>query len=224
MKCLLCNRQFSYRLTLKDIFWIAPLNLPTICTRCRRKFNRITAIHCPGCCRQQKNRQLCTDCQCWQEKYGWYLKHHALFSYNAAMKEYMRRYKFMGDYRLRLVFERDFQETILSFPTAPIIPIPVTEETMKVRGFNQVLGLTEKIPTIAALKHCSTSKIAQSRKNRQKRLHTPQPFILDSSLLKGARRVILVDDIYTTGRTLYHAAILLNRAGVKEIISISLAR
>ena len=39
------------------------------------------------------------------------------------------------------------------------------------------------------------------------------------------QRVLLVDDVYTTGNTLlYHAATLLYQLGAKEVKSLSLAR
>ncbi|MFG7387667.1 ComF family protein [Lactococcus lactis] len=42
--------------------------------------------------------------------------------------------------------------------------------------------------------------------------------------LKVPTKVILIDDIYTTGTTLYHASQILKEAGVHEIRSFSLCR
>ena len=46
----------------------------------------------------------------------------------------------------------------------------------------------------------------QSEKNRQERLLTTQPFLLLEGHKKYLQQeIILFDDVYTTGRTLYHA-------------------
>lgn len=63
----------------------------------------------------------------------------------------------------------------------------------------------------------------QSAKDRQERLATPQPFVLEESGPFVGQRIVLIDDIYTTWRTLYHAAELLSNKGCQEIISVTLA-
>ncbi len=55
------------------------------------------------------------------------------------------------------------------------------------------------------------------------RLESPNPFRLKKGL-KVPTKVILIDDIYTTGTTLYHASQILKEAGVHEIRSFSLCR
>lgn len=95
---------------------------------------------------------------------------------------------------------------------------------MHTRGFNQVKGLLGGCTITEVLVHQHKDKLAQSHKSRTERLATPQPFLLKNAARVLNERVILVDDIYTTGRTLYHAAVLLKEAGASEVLSISLAR
>ncbi|WP_261313292.1 ComF family protein [Limosilactobacillus panis] len=167
---------------------------------------------------------LCTECEAWQEKYGWHLHHRALYQYNDAMKAFMRQYKFNGDYVMRRVFHDEFVRTIKEIKAERVVPIPVTPTTMKTRGFNQVSGLITGIVVTECLQTRQQSKQAQSRKNRQERLATKQPFHLVDDRQLINQKVLLVDDVYTTGRTLYHAATLIHKAGAREVISISLAR
>lgn len=136
----------------------------------------------------------------------------------------MHRYKFNGDYRLRLVFQRQFSRAVQQAGTALIIPIPITAETWQTRGFNQVIGLLREVQYQPLLELKVSTKTAQSSKTRTERLATPQPFTLKHPELVTNQRVLLVDDVYTTGRTLYHAAALCQQAGCTWIGSVSLAR
>ena len=181
---------------------------------------------CAGCGKENinKNGFLCADCQTWEKLYGWHLHHRGLYRYNEAMKEYMQRYKFNGDYRLCVVFQRELSKVVNEQKADLIVPIPVTSTTMQTRGFNQVIGLLREVPYQSILRTRASSKVAQSSKTKEERLTTKQPFILKSPEEVINKRILLVDDVYTTGRTLYHAANLFKQAGCNKIGSVSLAR
>lgn len=223
-KCLLCNRRLSKKLTISEILFPGPIKQPVICNSCFQKFSRYSRENiCQGCGREGE-KQLCIDCQKWQQQYGWYLNHYPIFHYNEAMKNFMQQYKFQGQYHLRVIFSEILQNVISGMEYDLLIPIPVTEHTMKTRGFNQVTGLLEGLSYTEALTHREKRKVAQSKKDRQSRLKTKQPFILNKSVDLRGKRILIVDDIYTTGRTLYHAAALCYQNGCKRVQSLSLAR
>ena len=70
---------------------------------------------CAGCGKENinKNGFLCADCQTWEKALWLATCHHrGLYRYNEAMKEYMQRYKFNGDYRLRVVFQRELSKVV----------------------------------------------------------------------------------------------------------------
>ena len=226
MECLLCNKGISFQLTLKDIFSFREIITPVVCTKCEESFVRWDDHGCAGCGKENVNKNgfLCADCQTWKKLYGWYLHHRGLYRYNEAMKEYMQRYKFNGDYRLCVVFQRELSKVVNEQKADLIVPIPVTSTTMQTRGFNQVIGLLREVPYQSILRTKISSKVAQSSKTKEERLATKQPFILDAPEKVINKKVLLVDDVYTTGRTLYHAANLFKQAGCKEIGSVSLAR
>lgn len=136
----------------------------------------------------------------------------------------MHRYKFMGDYRLHAVFSTDLVAAIGSVVADLVVPIPVTAQTMASRGFNQVVAMVGEVAMNHCLKAKKVVKVAQSSKSRQERLLSKQPFILTEPGAVSGKRVLLIDDVYTTGRTLYHAAELMYSAGAVSVTSISLAR
>ena len=65
--------------------------------------------------------------------------------------------------------------------------------------------------------------IAQSSKNREERLNSQQCFTLVKDVCLPDE-ILLIDDVYTTGKTLQLARELLLEAGVKEVLTFSLAR
>lgn len=138
------------------------------------------------------------------------------------MKDFMAQYKFQGDYRLHRVFQDEFTQTVQKLKPTLVVPIPATEHTMLTRGFNQATELYAGELT-NLLAHAHHDKTPQSAKDRQERLATPQPFVLEESSPLVGQRIVLIDDIYTTGRTLYHAAELLRNQGCQEIVSVTLA-
>lgn len=222
MNCLLCNRPLRWQMSIKQLLSFGPLVPPVICQHCAADFHRYQSPFCPGCGRTNQSG-LCAECQQWKRQYGWLVHNRCLFHYDDAMKEYMHRYKFMGDYRLRAVFHKAMWQWIDQQRFDYLIQIPVTQETMAIRGFNQTTGLIDKCDEHLLLTKLVTKKTPQSAKTREERLQTPQPFVLQKTAQFQQQRALLVDDIYTTGRTLYHAAVLFRSAGTLEIHSLTLS-
>lgn len=228
-KCLLCGNFLEYELNLAWIFSFNRLVEQFICSECRSCFEKIQGNICLGCGRPTVQK-ICLDCQKWQKKGRNLLQNKALYRYqNQRLKEYFERYKFMGDYRLRKVFQKEFEQFILqTYPPKNwvYIPIPIDEYTQnKTRLFNQVIGLVEDLPLVNAIKmYNDPDRVKQSHKDRKERLKSKQYFKLVSSCELTNKNLVLIDDIYTTGATLYHAQkILLSRKPAK-IRSITLAR
>ncbi|BDZ30085.1 ComF family protein [Lactiplantibacillus brownii] len=223
-KCLLCQRTTEPKLTLPWLLSWQPLVAPVVCATCWQTFTPIVSSQaCIGCGRSQTQRSLCHDCQRWPQK-AFY--NQALFTYNDAMQAYFEQYKFKGDYRLRLVFQQVLRTKLAQMQPDLSIAIPVTPMTMVTRGFNQVTGWLAAGENPTWLQTQESDKvIPQSRKTRQERLLTAQPFKLTTTAppLTG-KTVVIIDDVYTTGRTLRHAADLILENGAKSVIGLTLAR
>ena len=194
-----------------------------LCPTCELTF-RVITVGCLGCGRQQTNNQLCHDCYRWQQKGKKLLNHTALYQYNDAMRQFMQQYKFNGDYDLRVIFNCVLSQKINILNADIIVPIPVSDHTMVTRGFNQTTGLIEGIQYEQLLKVSAGQKAHQSQFNRKIRMMRKQPFMLIEQVSLEGKEILLVDDVYTTGNTLYHAADLLYECGAKNVKSISLSR
>ncbi|MFD1419603.1 ComF family protein [Lactiplantibacillus songbeiensis] len=221
MTCLLCQRPLTTKLTLPWLLSWQPVAQPVVCTACWQQFQPIIlATACPQCGRAQPHWQVCRDCQRWAAQPDF--QNVALFTYNEAMQAYFQHYKFQGDYRLRAVFQTIVQQRLQQLTADQVVTIPVTTATMATRGFNQVTGWLDTGINDGVLTVAKT--VAQSQKDRQARLATKQPFGLAPGVDLSGQRIVLVDDVYTTGRTMRHAANLMLENGANSVTGLTLAR
>ena len=218
--CLLCESLLDEKLTFCDLLTLKKPKAKA-CDACFEKFQRISAQHCPKCYRDRID-EICIDCDVWTKK-GKEVCHKSCFVYNEAMKNFFSQYKFQGDYALYSVFTEVLQKELKGYSDYTLVPIPVSAKKYQTRGFNQVTALLEgaKLPFKEVLEKHDT--IAQSSKTREERLQSQQCFKVKDNV-QVPTKVLLIDDIYTTGSTLQLAKEILVEAGVKEIVTFSLAR
>lgn len=219
-ECLRCQQVVKKKAKFTDILLFAK-DRPSLCQHCLSSFEPISEEHCQHCWKEGVSGS-CSDCQEW-EKEGHKVSHQALFTYNSAMKDFFSAYKFQGDYLLRYAFADQLRKVLRPYKTYTIVAIPVSQEKFHIRGFNQVEAFLNaaNIKFERVLEKRDTE--AQSSKTRADRLKTPQVF----SIKEGKtlpEKILLVDDIYTTGKTLQLAKEILLQAGVKEVLTFSLSR
>lgn len=231
MKCVLCEQLAAFSFTFTFLFSFQSFPESIICKECSDKLEPLKeSTTCSGCCRKQAEATFCEDCKKWQRMYPEYLfQHIALYRYNDEMKQWLERYKFKGDVRLGRAFTEELKATLHPFLREKwlVSPIPVQQKRLNERGFNQV----EEILKYAAIPYelllfNMTSGQKQSEKDRKSRMTSPQPFQLidNKKLAIQNKRIVLVDDVYTTGRTLFHAAEVLLENGAAKVQTISIAR
>lgn len=222
MECLLCQQKIRKEKSLKQLFELKEQY--DICYDCHLKFETIGDKHCKWCYKIGIEG-LCRDCQKWQES-GYTVDHKALYTYNRAMKKFFSSYKFSGDYMLRYCFQRDIQSALKIYKDFVVIPVPISRKNFSQRKFNQVEGLLEAahINFQSLLRADENKKIEdQSRKTKVQRLETKQFFSITKDQ-KLPPKVVIVDDVYTTGKTLMLAKEILYENGVEKVKTFSLAR
>lgn len=229
--CLWCGLERKPVIRLTDIIHFLPIKKEPLCEKCKAECVLLQSVNtCKGCGRKWEEETLCGDCIRWSQLYPDYRFHNeALYEYNAFMKEWMEKYKFQGDYRMRELFAEPLKNKIEQSTQKDclIVPIPISQTSMSVRGFNQVKGLLDaaQISYSEVLTHIGTGA-KQSSKDRKQRMTSPQPFAFAENQKHRVEKqsVLLIDDVYTTGRTVFHAADCLFANGAKEVSSITVAR
>ena len=219
---MLCDEELSNQESLRNLILMTKENI-TMCDNCKNKFEPVSEASCKTCCKKSTETS-CEDCQEWERK-GKNVNHKALYYYNEEMKEYFRKYKFQGDQLLACLFAEEVKVALKKYKGYTIVPIPLSDERNEKRGFNQVTAILEaaRIPYQDLLKKKNTK--AQSQKNKKERLKTEQAFERKELENKSwPEKIMIMDDIYTTGATIERAKEMLHVNEVKEIRSFSLAR
>ncbi len=110
-----------------------------------------------------------------------------------------------------------------------IIPIPLHKRRIRQRGFNQALEIarpiakTLNIPLGTQLIQRIKYTQAQSLLNaKERRKNLRNSFAITESI--SAQHIVLLDDVVTTGATVYELASLLKKQGVKTVGIWSVAR
>jgi competence protein ComFC len=212
-----------------DLF--VPEQKEVVCNECLTKLEIMEGKRCKICMRSflildshYQKGELCFDCYRWEEDpsyKGIFKQNYSLYSYNGFLKELIAKFKYRGDYVLAKIFASEIEKKIKEMKPNYIIPIPLSEERIYERGFNQAeaLILEAGLQSTNILTRIHSEK--QSKKSRTDRIHLPQVFHTTTQV---AGKIMIVDDIYTTGSTLRQAAQVLKNVGADEIFSITIAR
>lgn len=235
MDCLWCGQFFQPSFRWNTIFGIQ--EQPAICEKCRNSLIIISGEICRVCGRMLEmtdpayvNNEICVDCLRWEEISIWkdsIFLNRSLYAYNEAMKDFFTLFKFRGDVAAAEGIREEWQMFWRQQDKHDlIVPIPLSEERLYERGFNQSLILAEMLSSDVAdvlLRPFHLEK--QSKKTRKERLHSKQNvFTIKKGVDVQGKTILLIDDIYTTGTTVRNAAMLLYEHGAHRVQSLTVAR
>ncbi|WP_246001334.1 phosphoribosyltransferase family protein [Companilactobacillus musae] len=124
------------------------------------------------------------------------------------------------------LFYQDIKSWALTNQFDVVTYIPASPSHLQARGFDPVYELYSDIFDLVPLLIKSDADKPQAQKNRWERLQTPQTFsaIPELTEIQKDKRILILDDIYTTGRTLMYAHDIFLRAGFQNISTFSLSR
>ncbi len=159
---------------------------------------------------------------------------HHIFRYEGCIKNIISEFKygkkrFYGKKMAKMVAAYLKQNRVGDFDF--IIPVPLhwTKEFM--RGFNQsaivsvYLGrLLYKKTLLNVLLKARSTKSQTLIEGKERKLNVKNSFKVKNSHLIKKRKILLLDDVYTTGATAYEAKKQLLSAGAQKVIILTVAK
>lgn len=200
-----------------------------ICQKCFRKLIPIGEPKCKKCGRPVlEEKELCRDCETGKRYFD---EGRGIYPYTQTMKKSVLLYKYDGRREYSRFFAAAMSEygkkELLRWKPDLIIPIPLHEKKRKQRGFNQAALLGEQLGRYTGLyvsdrvlkkKLQTKSQKKLDAKGRKKNLK--HAFAVEEDVT--GLRILLVDDVFTTGSTMDAAASSLKKAGASEVFFLTL--
>jgi ComF family protein len=200
---------------------IRPLRGPS-CPRCHRPFASPAAtIHSPT--------HECQDCRTRAPHYSqvW-----APYAYCSPLQDAIALFKYQGKVALAdALGALLIQARPNPLDADTLMPIPLHPNRLRQREFNQALLLADRLGPVLDLPVSyrnlirtvdTDPQITLSRSARLQNLR--KAFALRSPEEVVGKRILLVDDVFTTGTTASECARVLLKAGAKDVAVLALAR
>ncbi len=218
-----------------------------VCSSCQKQLIRIPSrIGCPRCRKAplqkptlsgvscwmpatppERSLPLCHDCRGWLQgvRGDDLLWNHSFFQYNAFCQSLVARFKYRGDVAVAGVVNVLLRDVVRGWKPDVLVPIPVSKERGQERGFNQAKALIEEAGLLATDALWRLHRAKQAKGQLAERFELEGVFQLQNDVDVTGKRVLLVDDVYTTGATVHEAAHVLKQSGqAKEVASVTMAR
>lgn len=162
-------------------------------------------------------------------------RHLYIFKYEGIIRKILLNYKFKDNAFLYktianfLLKNDNIFEKLKKYDT--IIPVPISKKRKNERGYNQTYLITKEIAKNTELE-CATNClfktkniIEQSKLNKEERKNNIQGVYELKNINKlYKKRIIIFDDIYTTGSTVNECCKLLKEAEPKRIDVFTIAK
>ena len=199
-----------------------------ICDGCARDLP-VNAHPCPTCAQPLPADGLCPACQ--QDSPAldavW-----VPFAYAWPLSQMLLRFKNGGRASLRRPLAGLLADHLVPEATQGVdrvLPVPLHAQRFAERGFNQAEQLAAVLCRVRGLqldaaraRRVVATASQQGLGRRERRTNLRRAFVVDGDL--SGQRVLLVDDVMTTGTTLNTLAREVRRAGASWVGAVALAR
>ena len=219
--------------TVPNVSKILNIIYPPICGICGKINKNSLCKKCEIELKKQAENRITNNGEEIQDKYFNELMY--IFKYEGQIRQLIIDYKFNEKSYIYKTFvnfllkNKKIFENIKKYDT--IVPVPISKKRYKERGYNQSYLIAKEISKNTKLElqnRCiikSKNVIEQSKLNKEEREKNIKGVyeIIDKENLQN-KRIILVDDIYTTGNTVNECCRILQKAQPKSISVIVIAK
>ena len=215
--CNLCGREiFSGEYFCESCESEMVYNDKTICNHCgRRTFN---------------NEEYCVSCS-GRETY--FEKARSVYVYAGAIKPLITKFKYNSKKYIAKIFAKQLSLLYYKsfFNCDLVLFTPMTSERREERGYNQAEVLAEEFCKLTKLELCNDCLIKSKETQRQATTESAKERhenlkgsfkVENKDKIKG-KKLLLIDDVMTTGATVEIICNELKRAGAKEVYVLTVA-
>jgi competence protein ComFC len=199
------------------------------CDECRSSVVKLDTNVCTICGKPQPYPQVCPECVAQAPYYdatvSWAL-------YRGPLRTAIHRLKYGGDLGLGEYFSRMLIEKLCMVPWLLdlVLPVPMSSSHAAQRGYNQADLLARPVAYNLNLPY-KPGLIKKARENRsqvgltriEREENVKDAFEVTERIYRN-QRVLVIDDIMTTGSTLNSCAKALKEAGAAAVYGLTLAR
>lgn len=211
-RCMFCRTPVEYsRRLCSSCERDAPFTEPSSCLVCGRK-----------------------ECVCKEEE-NFFSVAAAPFFYEMGADTAIQDLKFRGNFlnarKLAWYMARELQQRNLSGRFDVIVPVPLYPRDERKRGFNQSRRLAEWVARYTSspllcdlLFKVSPTKKQHELTSQERRKNLEGAFRTAGRERIIGKRILLIDDVFTTGSTLRECAFVLRKSGAGEVLCLTAAR
>lgn len=211
------------------------LNLiyPQTCGICGKIYQKSLCNKCKIRLRKNLDINIIKEVQEIEDKYFNELMY--IFKYEGEIRKLILDYKFNDKSYIYLTFvnfllkNKKIFENIKKYDK--IIPVPISKKRLKARGYNQSYLISREIAkqtNLELVNNClrkTKNIIEQSKLNKEERKQNIQGvYELKNEKLIKNKKILLIDDIYTTGSTVNECSKILRKGNVAKIGVLTLAK
>ncbi len=228
---LLCDLLYPRRCAICDTVLRIGDEKSGICGECRKKLHYVRNPRCMKCGAPlgADEEEYCLSCA----------GHRHVYDRGLALYEYpfvrlaLYRLKYNGRKEYARFFGRElarrFGPQLKQWGVQALVPVPMYAAKRRRRGFNQAEALAEVMGAAMGLPvekklliRVRNTRPMKLLGEKERQINIKNAFLCTQDVVK-LDRVVLVDDIYTTGATIDAAAAELKNAGVKNVFFVTLA-
>lgn len=202
-----------------------------VCERCITTLPFINEPFCEKCGKPKESELMnCTECE---GVHHYFEQALSVFEYTDRIQRLIYRFKYGGEQHLSYTLGGFLAEKLKGkkdWDANCLVAVPLSKKRLRERGFNQSALVAEELSSkliILLLRNAlvrTKETFAQAGLGRQERL-TNLRFafqVKEPDLVKN-KKIVLIDDIFTTGSTANECSRVLREAGASKVYVLTIA-
>ncbi len=203
-----------------------------LCDRCSEKLEWVQEPRCCKCGKPipDEQQEYCFDCKKRKKSFE---EGRSLWVHKPPVSDALYRFKYKnqrcyGSYFAKSLWER-YAEEMQRWKPDVIIPVPVHRKRYRKRGYNQASVIAKQLSRISQIPldenvviRVEDTKPSKELDPAERTENLRRAFVIDEQI-KKYKRVLLLDDIYTTGATIDTISRKMHKKGVERVYFLTIS-